>query len=140
MTFALGLALLAVGALAGLRPDLLEALISGPAVVRLTLAVAAGLIGIWYLLGAVGRLAGDPREGPDEAAPPAPGATPRPFAEMVRGVRYVFLAVAAFAVGAAFVVSHPLPLVIGTIIAGVDIMETSFLLLVGGRTGPDTEG
>jgi hypothetical protein len=68
------------------------------------------------------------------------GPARRPFAEMVRGVRYVFLAIASFAVGSAFVIGHPLPLVIGLIVAAVDVIETSFLLIVGGRSGTGTEG
>jgi hypothetical protein len=128
-----GVALLFVGALIGLNPGALDAALEGPIVVRLALAAAAGLVGVWYLLSAVNRLVG----GSDSADG---GPTRRPFAEMVRGVRYVFLAVASFAVGSAFVVGHPLPLVIGLIVAAVDVIETSFLLIVGGRTGTGTEG
>jgi len=52
-------------------------------------------------------------------------------------VRLIFLAVAAFATGSAFLLGHPLPLVVALVIAGVDVLETSLLLLVGGRTdGP----
>jgi hypothetical protein len=49
---------------------------------------------------------------------------------MIRGVRLVFLAVAAFAAASAWLLGHPLPLVIALVIAGVDVLETSFLLLV----------
>ncbi len=49
---------------------------------------------------------------------------------MIRGVRYAFLAVAAFAAAAGWLLAHPLPLVIGLVIAAVDVVETSFLLLV----------
>ena len=79
---------------------------------RLALSAAAGLVGVWYLLGAITRLAGGGSEDRGDGR-----TTERPFAEMVRGVRYVFLAIAAFAVGSAFVVSHPLPLIIGLIVA-----------------------
>lgn len=128
-----GMALLVVGGLIGLNPGALDVALEGPIVVRLALAAAAGLVGVWYLLSAMSRLVGgtsDPETGP----------TRRPFAEMVRGVRYVFLAIASFAVGSAFVLGHPLPLIIGLIVAAVDVIETSFLLIVGGRTGTGTEG
>jgi hypothetical protein len=49
---------------------------------------------------------------------------------MVRGVRLAFLAVAAFAAAAGWLLGHPLPIVIALVIAGVDVIETSFLLLV----------
>ena len=49
---------------------------------------------------------------------------------MIRGVRLVFLAVAAFAAASGWAVGHPLPLVVALVIAGVDVLETSFLLIV----------
>lgn len=49
---------------------------------------------------------------------------------MIRGVRLDFLAVAAFAAAVGWLVGHPLPIVVALIIAGVDVVETSFLLLV----------
>jgi hypothetical protein len=122
-----GLALLALGGIIGLNPSALDVALEGPILVRLALAAAAGLVGVWYLLAAITRLAGGGSEDGEDRP-----AAKRPFAEMVRGVRYVFLAIAAFAVGSAFVVGHPLPLIIGLIVAGVDVVETSFLLIVGG--------
>jgi hypothetical protein len=130
-----GVALLLAGGLIGLNPDALDAALAGPIVVRLALAAAAALVGAWCLLSGVNRLAGE-----GSSPPIGEGAAPRPFSEMVRGVRYVFLAIAALAVGSAFVVGHPLPLIIGLIVAAVDVIETSLLLVVGGRTGTGTEG
>ena len=52
---------------------------------------------------------------------------------MVRGVRLVFLAAAAFAAASGWILGEPLPLVIALVIAGVDVVETSFLLLVATR-------
>ncbi|HJP89943.1 MAG TPA: hypothetical protein VJ850_12980, partial [Candidatus Limnocylindrales bacterium] len=52
---------------------------------------------------------------------------------MVRGVRLVFLAAAAFAAASGWILGQPLPLVIALVIAGVDVVETSFLLLVATR-------
>jgi hypothetical protein len=49
---------------------------------------------------------------------------------MIRGIRFAFLAVAAFAAASAFLVGSVLPLVVGLVIAGVDVAETALLLLV----------
>jgi hypothetical protein len=54
------------------------------------------------------------------------------MAAMIRGVRLVFLAVAAFAAASGWLIGHPLPLIVALIIAGVDVLETSFLLIVVG--------
>ncbi len=57
---------------------------------------------------------------------------------MVRGVRLVFLAAASFTAAAGWLLAEPLPLVIALVIAGVDVVETSFLLLVAtARRPPD---
>jgi hypothetical protein len=51
---------------------------------------------------------------------------------MVRGVRLVFLALAAAAAGIGWALGDALPLVVAMVIAGIDVVETSFLLLVVG--------
>jgi hypothetical protein len=53
---------------------------------------------------------------------------------LIRGVRLVFLALAAFAAAGGWALGHPLPLLVALVIAGIDVVETSFLLLV---IGPD---
>ena len=53
---------------------------------------------------------------------------------LIRGVRLAFLAVAAFAAAAGWGLAHPLPLLVALVIAGIDVVETSFLLVV---VGPD---
>jgi hypothetical protein len=53
---------------------------------------------------------------------------------LIRAVRLAFLAVAALAAAAGWLLAHPLPLVIAAVIAGIDVIETSLLLLVVGRT------
>ena len=77
------------------------------------------------------------------AAAPEGAATPdgRDVRTMIRAVRLAFLALAAFAAAGAFLVGHPLLLVVAVVIAGVDVIETSFLLLVA-RThhGDDASG
>ena len=63
----------------------------------------------------------------------------RDLAQLVRGVRYVFLAVAAMSAAAGWLVGHPLPFIVALIIAGVDILETTFLLLVVALRGDDLD-
>jgi hypothetical protein len=55
---------------------------------------------------------------------------------MVRGVRLVFLAAAALTAAAGWILGEALPLVIALVIAGVDVVETSFLLLVATARRP----
>ena len=61
---------------------------------------------------------------------PAGDLTSRDLAGLIRGVRYVFLAVAALSAGLGWLLGHPLPFVVALVIAGVDILETTFLLIV----------
>lgn len=49
---------------------------------------------------------------------------------LIRGVRLAFLAVAAFAAAGGWALGHPLPVILAAIIAGIDVIETSFLLLL----------
>ena len=55
---------------------------------------------------------------------------------MIRAVRLAFLAVAAFAAAGAWLVGSPLLLIVALVIAGVDVLETSFLLLVARTRKP----
>ena len=121
-----GLAPLAAGALAlvlgtvlGWDPTILKALVAPPELVRAVLVGIAVVGGIGLLAAAVQRL--------DEGST-SYGA--RDLPGMVRGIRLSFLGVAAFAAAAGWVLAHPLPIVVALIVAGVDVIETSFLLLV----------
>jgi hypothetical protein len=118
LPLAVGLLALAMGTLAGWDRTLDTLLVSPPPFVRVTLGVAAGLLGIVL----VGRAA--ERIGTD-AGPAA----------LVRSLRIVFLAVAAFAASAGWFLASPLPIIAGLVIAGVDVIETSFLLLVTAARG-----
>jgi len=51
-------------------------------------------------------------------------------ATMIRGVRFAFLAVAALAAAAGWFVGQPVLLIVALVIAGVDVVETTFLLIV----------
>ena len=121
----LGFGVLAVagGTLLGWNGSLLEALATPPALVRAALVGAAVVLGL-ALVGRAVRSLEDARGiGTAELAA-------RDVATLVRGARYVFLAVAAFAAGIGWLVGHPVPFVVALVIAGVDVLETSFLMLV----------
>jgi len=128
------LAWLLVGALAiaagtalGWDADALGAIVTPPTPIRPALVGLAAGIGLVLLFGALNRLAAD-----DRTLGRVDGPATRDIGTMIRGVRLVFLAVAAFAAAAGWLVGHPLPLVVALVIAGVDVLETSFLLIVVG--------
>ena len=98
---------------AGQDPRLVSAVAAPPPFARLLLTVAAALVGASLVLRAAHRLAA----GPDAAG-------------LVRGVRLVFLAVGAFAAAGGWLIGSPMPIVVALVIGGVDVVETSCLLLV----------
>ena len=83
-------------------------------------------------MSALTRLAADEPADPGAVRRPVAGDPDRPrgITEMIRGVRQVFLAVAAFAAASGWLIGHPLPLIVALVIAGVDVLETTFLLIV----------
>ena len=116
-----GLAALIVGTAFGWNAGLLQDLVTPPALVRAALVGAAAWLGLEMLRRALIGL----RNREDLSA-------------LVRGVRYVFLAVSALAAGAGWLLANPLPLIVALVIAGVDVVETSFLLIVvGARRAPN---
>jgi hypothetical protein len=125
-----GVAAILVAMAAGMVPELFALLARPPAVVRAILAGASIVLGARLLLSAVRRI--------DSSMRREPGAEGRiseaDLGVLVRGVRLVFLAAAAFTAAAGWILlGEPLPLVIALVIAGVDVVETSFLLLVASR-------
>lgn len=118
-----GAAALLGGTALGWNGDLLTVIATPPAVVRAALVGVAVVAGLWCLVQAVRRL----EEGRGLVGA---GLSSRDLASLVRGVRFVFLAVAAFSAAAGWLVGHPLPFIVALVIAGVDILETTFLLLV----------
>jgi hypothetical protein len=116
----LGVAGLALGTLFGWDARLLERVVTPPALIRAALAGIAVVVG--------GALLARSLEGLREGRETPSGQPNLPV--MVRGVRLAFLAVAAFAAATGWILGHPLPIVIALVIAGVDVIETSFLLLV----------
>lgn len=118
-----GGAALVGGTLLGWNGELLAAIATPPAVVRAALVGLGVVAALGCLVEAVRRL----EAGRHLASGELGG---RDLATLVRGVRYVFLAVAALAAAAGWLLGHPLPFVVALVIAGVDILETTFLLLV----------
>ncbi len=118
-----GGAALVGGTLLGWSGELLDAIAHPPALVRAALVALSVVAALWCVLQAVRRLEVGRHLDADTL-------TGRDLATLVRGVRYVFLAVAALSAAAGWLIGHPLPFVVALVIAGVDILETTFLLLV----------
>ncbi len=116
-----GLVALGVGTALGWDGRFVAAIVTPPSAVRAVLVGISVVAAVALFVAALRRLGADGGEvgtgGPD---------LPR----MVRGIRLVFLALAAVAAGAGWAMGHPLPIVVALVIAGVDVIETSFLLLV----------
>ncbi len=116
-----GVLAVAIGTALGLTPAFLEAIVDPPSIVRAALIGGSVAVGIVLLTrGLVALSAGE-----------------ADIRRLIRGVRLAFLAVAAFAAAAGWAVASPLPLVVALIIAGIDVVETSFMLLVVGGPPPD---
>jgi hypothetical protein len=122
-----GIAALVIAILAGANDEFLEAIVTPPTIVRALLIAICAVGGVALLAAAAARIGA--AGGSHDPERDLPG--------MIRGVRLVFLAVAAFAAAAGWLLAHPLPLVVAVVIAAIDVIETSFLLLVvtvrGGR-------
>jgi hypothetical protein len=123
---ALGLGAVAIVAATavGTNGAALEAIVRPPVPIRAALAGSAAALAVLLLSRGLARLAG----GTDDVA------------GLVRGVRLVFLAVAAGAAAAGWALGEALPLVVGLVIGGIDVVETSFLLLVVAAGGVNRRG
>jgi hypothetical protein len=117
---ALGVGVVAVllAMAAGVDAVLIDRIVRPPAIIRAALVGGSATLTVLLLARALSRLAA----GTDDV----PG--------MVRGVRLAFLALAAGSAGAGWALGDPLPLIVGLVIAGIDVVETSFLLLVVGAS------
>jgi hypothetical protein len=117
----LGVAAVVVGTALGGAGQLLDAIASPPVLIRAALVGASSVVALALLGRALAALGGEhpPGHRPD-----------RDMATMIRGVRLAFLAVAALAAAAGWFIGHPLLLVVALVIAGVDVVETTFLLIV----------
>ena len=125
-----GFAAIVVGALAGWNGTLVTALATPPAIVRAALVAVMVLAALRLGSEAIVRI-----EAGRHTEPGTAGA--RDIAVLIRGVRFVFLAVAAVAAAAGWLLGTPVPIVVGLLIAGVDVIETGFLLLVVSLRGAD---
>jgi hypothetical protein len=113
-----GLVAVVLATIVGWDAPLVGLLVAPPPVVRFLLAAAALLVGLVLVMRAAERLG---------EAPPPPQA--------IRAIRLVFLAVGAFAAAIGWLVGSAVPIVAAIVIGGVDVVETSFLLLVTSRPG-----
>ncbi len=131
-------AALAAGALAlvagtalGWDSSLVEAAVTPAPIVRAVLVALAVLFAAWaFRRGVLGIARG---RDTDDGGP----------AVLVRGVRFLFLGLAGLSAAAGWLLGHPLPLVIALVIGAVDVLETTFLLLVLGvrrSADPDPGG
>ena len=111
------------GTLLGWSSEVLDAIAHPPALVRAALVGACVVAALWCLVQAMRRLDADRQV-------PSGTLSGRDLAILIRGVRYVFLAVAALSAAAGWLIGHPLPIVVALVIAGVDVLETTFLLIV----------
>jgi hypothetical protein len=118
----LGIAAVVLATVAGRDPAFLEVLVTPPALIRGALVGGMVMLGFWLLRGALERMASA-----GSIVGPAQGVD---IAVMLRGIRLVFLGLASFAAAGGWLVGHPLPLIFAAVIAGIDVIETSFLLLV----------
>lgn len=129
-----GVAAVVLAMAVGVAPDLVTMIATPPPLVRAGLSGFAIVLGAWLLASAVRRI--------DTSLRREPGAgghlSDADLGTLVRGVRLVFLAAASFTAAAGWILGEPLPLVIALVIAGVDVVETSFLLLVATRRRGNT--
>ena len=126
---ALTLGIVAVAAatvLGGVEP-LLAAVVTPPIVVRAALVGASTVLTLVLLNRALAAMGGG-------------GAPDRDMATMIRGVRFAFLAIAALAAAAGWFVGQPVLLIVALVIAGVDVVETTLLLIVARTHREDEPG
>lgn len=120
--FAAGVAALVLATAFGWDTTLLTSIVAPPLVVRIALAVASMIAALMLIGGAVARLENRADSGGH-------------LVSMLRGIRLAFLALAALSVALGWALANGLPFVVALIIAGIDVIETSFLLLVVRREG-----
>jgi len=123
----LGIAAIVAGSVVAGADQFLGAVVSPPILVRAALVGASAVVALVLLSRALTAMGGG--DVPD-----------RDMATMIRGVRFAFLAVAALAAAAGWFVGQPLLLVVALVIAGVDVVETTLLLIVARTHREDEPG
>ena len=129
----IGIGAIAFGTLAGWNGALFDALARPPALVRAALVAAMALAAMRLLAEAIARIESGRHTPPGSA-------DSRDLTALIRGVRLVFLAVAAASAAAGWLVGSALPIVAALLIAGVDVVETGFLLLAVSVRGEQPPG
>jgi hypothetical protein len=124
---ALGIAAVVAGTVLGGFESVLAVVVSPPILVRAALVGASAVVALVLLSRALTAMGGA-------------DAPHRDMATMIRGVRFAFLAVAALASAAGWFVGQPLLLVVALVIAGVDVVETTLLLIVARTHREDEPG
>lgn len=118
---AVGLGIVAVVAATafGSSATAIDAFVRPPALIRAALVGGSAALAVYLLSRGLARLAAGSDDVPS----------------LVRGVRLIFLALAAASAGIGWLLADPLPLIVALVIAGIDVIETSFLLVIvaGGR-------
>jgi hypothetical protein len=114
----LGILAVLAATVVGWNEGWLDALVTPPPLIRAALVGGSVVLGVALLARSVERMA---VAGTDDV----PG--------LIRAVRLAFLGVAALAAAAGWGLGNALPLIVAAVIAGIDVIETSFLLLVVGR-------
>jgi hypothetical protein len=109
----LGVLAVVVATLAGWNPAVAGLILEPPLPTRILLGSFAAVVGVMTLFTAADRLA-----------------TSREPRDLIRSVRLLFLAVAAGSAAAGWFLGSAVPVVAGLVIAGIDVIETSLLLLV----------
>jgi hypothetical protein len=115
---AIGLVAMIAATWLGSTAGLLDGFVRPPAIIRAALVGGSVAVAVVLLSRSLTRMA--------EGTADIPG--------LIRGVRLAFLAVAALAAAAGWALANPLPLLVALVIAGVDVVETSFLLILAGTT------
>ena len=119
---AVGLLALLVATAFGWDSSLVAFVVSPPLVVRIALTGVALITAIVLLGAAVARMEGRPGAGGH-------------LVTLLRGIRLAFLALATLSIALGWALGSALPFVVAMVIAGIDIVETSFLLIVVRREG-----
>jgi hypothetical protein len=120
LALAAGAAALVIGTAMGWDRGVVDAIVTPPPLIRAALVAAASLFALWAFRRGIERISQG--RDPEDGGPAA----------LIRGVRFVFLGLAGLAAAAGWLLGHPLPLIVALVIAAIDVLETTFLLLVLG--------
>ena len=118
----LGVGAVVLASVAG-GTGVLGRILEPPFPLGLLLAAAAAILGFVVLLRAAGHA----------------GAAREDARELIRAVRLIFVAVGCLAAAVGWIIGSGVPIIAGLIIVGIDVIETTFLLLVTASRSTDAE-